>query len=158
MLLPIAVLVAIGVDYLCTRYKNSYVLIISVIVLSPELLAYRPYSTPISDWIERRDAVRQLYSSNGSSSIDEIIFVTGKNDTQFFLTELDGMILAQDLNLPTLNGYSGNAPSGHITPNPCSNLEDRLEMLSKLSADAGSALNGKHLAVINLNGPCTVAK
>jgi hypothetical protein len=68
------------------------------------------------------------------------------------------MILAQDFNLATLNGYSGNAPPGHITPNPCSNLGDRLEQLSKLSIDTGPALNGKHLTMINLNGSCSIAK
>lgn len=158
MLFPISVLVAIGLDYLSSRYKNSYVLIIAAIVLSPELLAYKPYSTPISNWVERRDIVRQLYSLNTIPSKDDIVFVTGKNDTQFFLTELDGMILAQDFNLATLNGYSGNAPPGHITPNPCSNLGDRLEQLSKLSIDTGPALNGKHLTMINLNGSCSIAK
>lgn len=158
MLLPVSVLVAIGVDYLCARYRNSYVLIIAVIVFSPELLAYRPYSAPISEWIERRDLARHLYFSNTSSSVDDIVFVTGKNDAQFFLTELDGMILAQDLNLPTLNGYSGNSPPGHITPNPCINLGDRLDQLSKQNGDAGNVFIGKHLTIINLNGPCSLTR
>lgn len=158
MLLPISVLVAIGMDYLCAKYRNGYVLIIAIIVFSPELFAYRSYSVPISQWVERRDIVRHLYSSNAPSSVNDIVFVTGKNDAQFFLTELDGMILAQDLNLPTLNGYSGNTPPGHITPNPCKNLGDRLDQLSGLNGDASNVFNGKHLNIINLNGPCSLAR
>ena len=156
MLLPIGILAAIGVDYLSTRRSNIYAFLIPALLLVPEVLAYKPYTTPISQWVERRETVRNLLA--GSASPDDILFVSSKNNAQYFLAELDGMILAQDLKIPTLNGYSGNVPAGHIQANPCGRVEDRIEEIKKSDAQLNSKLLARHLVKIELDGPCNVGQ
>jgi len=58
---------------------------------------------------------------------DSIVFVTGRpDDPHIKAVELDGMIFAQDRHLPTLNGYSGNAPPGYLDLLPCISFQNRL--------------------------------
>ena len=94
----------------------------------------------------------------GSVSPNDILFVSSKNNAQYFLAELDGMILAQDLKIPTLNGYSGNVPAGHIQANPCGRVEDRIEEIKKSDAQLNSKLLARHLVKIELDGPCNVGQ
>ncbi len=41
-----------------------------------------------------------------------ILYVTQSPGAEFYDADIDAMILAQDLGVATLNGYSGNLPPG----------------------------------------------
>jgi hypothetical protein len=55
-----------------------------------------------------------------------VLFITQKEGEPFYYPELDSMILAQDLGMPTLNGYSGSAPPGVMAALPCTSFRDRV--------------------------------
>ncbi len=55
-----------------------------------------------------------------------ILFVAVKKDESFVISEADGMLLAQDLNWPTLNGYFGNFPPEYHPADSCIELPRRI--------------------------------
>jgi hypothetical protein len=62
------------------------------------------------------------------SSIPEnpILFVAQKPDEAYYISELDAMFLSQDLGWSTLNGYSGNFPSGYLRAKSCLQVPQRI--------------------------------
>ena len=131
MLLPFGILVAGGVDWIAQATALRpwrWVVLLAVIGgLTAESVSYRPYSTSVQAWRDRQDGVRALLPA-ARLPPDAILFVTGKRGPDVLdAAELDGMILAQDLGLSTLNGYSGNSPPGYFKPDPCLHFRNRLE-------------------------------
>jgi hypothetical protein len=129
MLLPLGILVAIAMEYAISLRSNWIVKAISIFIflllLVVETVYYRPYSTHISKWHARQAQLKAEMPASFDKS--DILFVTGKpGDYQDGVIELDAMILAQDLGLATLNGYSGNFPEGHVDPYPCVSYKDRI--------------------------------
>ena len=129
MLLPLGILVAIAIQYaISLRSKpviRAITAIIFLLLLVSETVFYRPYSTQISKWHARQLQLKELLPK--ALNKDDILFVTGKpGDYQDGVIELDAMILAQDLGLATLNGYSGNFPKGYVEPYPCVSYQDRI--------------------------------
>jgi hypothetical protein len=130
MLLPIAILVAVGIENLFLKISPSNIFqrvilaIFIIVLLSGEVLFYKPNNTPILDWHNRQKELHGYLPTTLPSGA--VLFVTQNSNEPFYLSELDGMILAQDLNLPTLNGYSGNEPPGYRLPNPCISYVVRL--------------------------------
>lgn len=130
MMMPIAILVAIGSQHLLNQvnvFANSkkiarYIIILAL--LGAEVVAYRPYKTPIATWAAQQAVLKEKLPSQLPSNA--ILYVTGKSTVPAFVTELDGMILAQDLGYPTLNGYSGNTPPNYLEPNPCFSYHNRI--------------------------------
>ncbi len=55
-----------------------------------------------------------------------VLFVTDRNGGPWWWTEIDGMLLAQKLGWPTLNGYSGNFPWGFDQANQHIQLPERI--------------------------------
>jgi hypothetical protein len=129
MLLPLAILAAIGMDSVVNSrlrrsFKWSWLVILSLLLML-ETVYYRPYTTQISVWRERQTRLKSLLPATVAQ--DAILFATGKpGDFQDGIVELDAMILAQDMHLPTLNGYSGNFPKGHLDPYPCVSYQNRI--------------------------------
>ena len=119
MTVPVAILAAIGVENL-QRIRGARWLVAGAIVLglSLETLAFRPGATPIEHWQNRMTPIAAAVASSPLRA-DSVVYVTGRAQEPFYLTELDGMIFAQDRKLPTLNGYSGNAPPGYLPPFQC---------------------------------------
>jgi hypothetical protein len=135
MLMPISILVAIGTQQLWNKIdvnNKSEKLVLSLIVvilLGAEVVAYRQYSTPIAVWVAQQTALKNKLTM--PLAADTILYVTGKNSVPNFVTELDGMILAQDMRLPTLNGYSGNAPPNYSDPSPCTSFHNRIDAYAR---------------------------
>lgn len=129
MLLPLAIIAAIAIDRVQlsfqkwqTRWPMLVVLVLLVVV---ESIYYQPYSTGVNKWVERQNVLKAHLPKYDLK--DHIIFVTGNPDEPHIqAVELDGMIFAQDRQLPTLNGYSGNAPPGYLDPLPCISFQNRL--------------------------------
>lgn len=100
-------------------------LVVLVILVVVESIYYQPYSTGVNKWVERQNVLKAQLPKFDLK--DHIIFVTGNPDEPHIqAVELDGMIFAQDRQLPTLNGYSGNAPPGYLDPLPCISFQNRL--------------------------------
>ncbi len=55
-----------------------------------------------------------------------ILIVANKNGDPWNLTEVDGMLLSQQLGWPTLNGYTGYLPPGYGPTTNCSSLPKRI--------------------------------
>lgn len=142
MMMPIAVLVAIGTQHVLNQvnvFKNVKKIAIYLIVfvlLGAEVVAYQPYKTPIAAWAAQQAVLREKLPKQLPA--DTILYVAGKNLVPAYVTELDGMILAQDLGYPTLNGYSGNVPPNYLEPQPCISYRNRI--------NAYAAFNGISLA------------
>lgn len=131
MLLPFGILVAVGVDWLARlpalRSWRWITLLVLIGGLSAESVSYRPYSTFAQVWRDRQDSLRALLPADGLPR-DSIVFVTGKRGAGVLeAAEIDGMILAQDRGVATLNGYSGNSPPGYFKPDPCLDFRNRLD-------------------------------
>lgn len=139
MTVPVAILAAIGVENL-QRIRGARWLVAGAIVLglSLETLAFRPGATPIGHWHNRMTPIAAAVASSPLRA-DSVVYVTGRAQEPFYLTELDGMIFAQDRKLPTLNGYSGNAPPGYLPPFPCTPPAARIHAL------AGFVFSGRGL-------------
>lgn len=129
MLMPISVLVAVGAEYIFnlankkSELHMSTALFMVTLFVSIEVFAYQPYRTPMSFWASRQNSLKPMLPLPLNK--EAIIFVTTKGAEPYLFAELDGMVLAQDLGVPTLNGYSGNAPPGYLEPLPCYSYQNR---------------------------------
>ena len=124
MLLPISILVAVGIDSIRSvrifqNGKMMFVLTVGLAgLLGAETVSYKPYNEPVIAWRSRIDAMKKLIPQQ---LVDRpILFISRTYAEPFYSAELDGMILGQDLGMPTLNGYSGNVPPGYMDyADPC---------------------------------------
>ncbi len=132
MLFPVGVLAGSGFDWLVSPAKQTFSLPKSLTCFLLTLLMLVEYTTlttghvNITDWRNHISVLKNDVPANlpGNS----IVFFPLRNDTPLFMSELDGMSLAQTLGVSTLNGYSGNAPMGFYDPNatPCDQAVERL--------------------------------
>lgn len=146
MLLPLGILAAIAMEYAISLRSKSIVRMIIVCVflllLVSETVFYRPYSTQISKWQERQSLLKEMLPK--SLKKDDVLFVSGKHrEYEGGVIELDAMILAQDLGLATLNGYSGNFPMGYIDPYPCVSYQNRIANFFEMNKN--TVLDQNHL-------------
>ncbi len=119
MLLPVAVMAAIGVEHLLRlRGGRWFVPGPVVLALSLEALAYRPTHTPITQWHDRLTPLSAALAGSTLSN-DAVLYLSGRATDPFYLPELDAMMFAQERKMATLNGYSGNAPPGYVPSAPC---------------------------------------
>ncbi len=131
MLLPIAILVAAGFEFVVRLTATRGPVIVGVSVLFATLLLttesyfYVPHHAAMQTWLDRQRGLD--FTIKDKLSSDEILFVTQKSQEPFYITELDAMIYAQDRHLRTLNGYSGSTPPGYEYPSPCSAHDARLQ-------------------------------
>ena len=129
MLLPLGIIAAIAIDSVQQRFPTwqarwaALVTLVLLVIVEP--IYYQPYSTAVSQWVDRQNQLKARMPAIDLK--DRIIFVTGRPDDQHVrAVELDAMIFAQDRHLPTLNGYSGNVPPGYLDPLPCISFQNRL--------------------------------
>ncbi|WP_137890763.1 hypothetical protein [Ramlibacter sp. 2FC] len=154
MIMPIAVLVAIGSQHILNQVnafnnvRKIAVYLILLVLLGAEVVAYRPYNTPIATWAAQQAVLREKLPSQLAT--DAILYITGKTSVPGFVTELDGVILAQDLGYPTLNGYSGNTPPNYLEPQPCISYRNRINSYATykgVSLDAANALAARVVVI-----------
>jgi hypothetical protein len=130
MLLPIAVLVAVGVEWLRGRSAQSSIvqailMLAACLLLAAETVYYQPKHYSVHAWVDRQDALRLVFKTPLAD--DAILYVTKRKSEPFYITEIDAMIYAQDHHLRTLNGYSGSTPAGYAYPDPCLPPDTRLK-------------------------------
>ena len=75
-----------------------------------------------------------------------VLFVARNREEPYWATEIDAMLLAQELGWPTLNGYSGNSPPGYALVNSCRKLPVQIKNYMDY---AGISSPSFYLGIIN---------
>jgi hypothetical protein len=160
MVLPVAFLCATAIDQV--RRDAVWVKALAmflVVACVAETMSVVAYHTPIA---EARDRVAALYRAL-PAHVDSgaWIFNPVRQDEPFYLAELDGVVLAQELGRPSLNGYSGSIPPGyfpHPTLRPCVQAMMRLQSANSfLAAKGGETVSypsPSALIVLGEASPC----
>jgi len=130
MLVPISVLVAIGADSILRMLRPGTrlapaVLVGLVALVAIEPLAMEKQATPIKDWRARADAVKALLPTDVPRRAILLLRTGSKDLSEQIYTELDAMVVGQELGLPVLNGYSAFVPPGYRL-GPCASARQRL--------------------------------
>ena len=146
MLLPIAIVAAFGVQSLLSFSQRVLVhSAIAVVLFSGlwfETINTLVYSTPTSLIDERKSGILALVPSELPD--DAILVYREQPDPMPFVkTDIDAMILAQDLRRPVLNGYSGNFSPAYRAMRTCDDIVPSLAgavWAARLSAEEANAL------------------
>jgi hypothetical protein len=159
MLLPGAILVAAAFDWAAKSasvrgWRRLPLMLILMTLLTAETAAYRSNNTPVSAWLGRQAALRAMLPPGLAA--DRILFLTERRGTQNpDLDEVDGIILAQDRRLTTLNGYSGNLPPGHLRAESCLHFRNRLDSYFAFKPDPGRQIEELAARVVVISpDPC----
>ena len=132
LLLPMAILVTLAIDYFVKsvwypirRYRLAF-MVLSIVAITYETTYYQPYHYPLQAWRDRQIRLNQLITQ--SLQKGDILYVTqAASDPWDTVAETDAMIYAQDHGVPTLNGYSGRSPPRFRPNHPCISFESRLQ-------------------------------
>jgi len=128
MLFPLGLLAGAGFDRLSVgarRPGGPILAAMLVILLLLESATLQTLSVPLTVWRDR--LALRLAEVPATLAADAIVYVPRQPREPLFMTELDGMSVAQRLGRNTINGYSGNSPPGFgQTTDPCDDLIDRL--------------------------------
>jgi hypothetical protein len=152
MLLPAAILAGLGVqgllDWLRSRspVAAAAAALAVVLVLPVETMLEPASHTAIASWQQRLAELRARLPDRIPD--DAILFVTSGTDDRVW-SELDAMLLAQDLGIATLNGYSGTVP-GAYRPVACATAAQRLAsyaLASDLALESVAPLVARTLTV-----------
>ncbi|MGH8732456.1 MAG: hypothetical protein ACREVB_02105, partial [Burkholderiales bacterium] len=128
MLVPLSVLVALGADAVWRRFGRSArtavpaLAVAALVVVEPLTGIMR--GTPIAQWHARLDAVKALLPPDLPKDAILLVRSNSRRYADLFPTEVDAMLLGQDLGYPVLNGYSGFYPPGYQI-RPCPRAEER---------------------------------
>ncbi|HEX5958004.1 MAG TPA: hypothetical protein VFY92_05020 [Hyphomicrobiaceae bacterium] len=123
MLFPIALLSAIGVNWLMARIAwaraglawPAALAILALLGFEPA--TFSSLSVPFTTLHDRLENVHKALPT--PLPRDAILWVRGTYKGLEYATSLDAMTYAQGKHIPTLNGYSGNAPPRTFQPKPC---------------------------------------
>lgn len=129
MLFPVSILVARAVErsLLLPSHRALVPLVaLGVLVMLVECVVVASYKTPIKDWRGRLALYQDKLPDRLPSTA--IVFVPVSDPNDFMLPEIDGVILAQDRGVMSLNGYSGNNPPSYRADfdNPCNEIRLRV--------------------------------
>ena len=108
-LFPVSLFVAVSVDFLIKikTCSKKYLLTLISIPMLIEVSAVSATTSVKSDWLSRLNKQEVRLPKNISEH--SILFFSQKS-TSFESEELDAMLVAQRISLPTINGYSGALP------------------------------------------------
>lgn len=134
--LPLAYLVALAIDAL---RENSWAWRVTgatlVILLVCESASVHPWTYNIA---EAKARTAKLQAQLPALLPPHVMLFNPIGSETFYLAELDGIFVAQDMHRPTLNGYSGNIPPGYYpdaSKSPCEQALARLDGASLFYAD-----------------------
>lgn len=160
MLIPIAILVAIAVQYvnllLFLRPPNNHrrrqvVIVLIVLLICIEAIFCAIPNKSIRSWQDRISTLSTLLPKPLPENA--VLFTTQKLNEWDYLTGMDTMILAQDLGVATLNGFSGQSPPGKVykEPDRCYSQIERLEAYAQFRDASPEAMDqlAKRIVVLN---------
>lgn len=159
MALPLSLLAGLGADYLRHAARSSprwprVALAVLLLGVVGETFLYEPVRAPIAEWRRLSGDLRARLPD--AVPPDAILFATANPDREpFYVTEITAMIVAQDLGIPTVNGYSGHRPPGYLRPEPCVTAAERLRDYPHFSGITEAELAPILARVITVNrDPC----
>ena len=158
--LPVAIIVALGCDGLLNRIrqtshlKQHFLSIFIAILLSIEVIFFINYSAPYETWVKRKSDLTALLPS--TISLKSILFINHHGSGPWYMTEVDAMVIAQDMGIPTINGYSGKFPPGHhhTTLSSCIPYMSRLNAYGKFNSLSEEQTNSFAKNVIEIMPSC----
>jgi len=136
MLFPMGLLVASSFDAIM-RLRGSVVARTAAVAVLGTLIALEAsltshYTSTKRDWQARMAAVAALLPPNLPP--DPILLLGPAPNEPWFATQIDAMLFAQKRGWRTINGYSGNLPTGYEIPTTCqqglSDLQHGLALLN----------------------------
>ena len=125
---PIALFISVEVDALLRlsikNFNFSAIVLIIFGLMVSESTFYKHSTSLKVDANSRLQTLRQLIPANLPEN--PILFVWNPGNNPWYVSELDAMMLSQDLGWPVLNGYSGNLPQGYGPTKDCDQAEIRI--------------------------------
>jgi len=97
------------------NYSAAVLLLLGLMVTESVLFNHDTFSK--ADAYFRLQTLREQIPA--SLPEDPILFNWNSDNIPWYLTELDAMLLSQDLGWPVMNGYSGNLPKGYGPTTNC---------------------------------------
>ena len=159
--LPVAILVSLSCDSLISRFnQNDYLkrlifIILVAALLSLEVIFFTNVRAPFESWTKRKNDVVALLPLPLQSN--SILFINNDGKGPWYLTELDAMVIAQDMGLATLNGYSGQFPAGHHHPtlNSCLPYMHRLKAYGRFNFLSDNEIKNYAQNIIEIKPSCS---
>ncbi|WP_243311386.1 DUF7024 domain-containing protein [Fundidesulfovibrio agrisoli] len=121
LLFPLAVALAVGVTALERRLRQraaagSRFSVVLVAALAGLVLLEQAH-LPLASYslAEARARLEAVESGFGPARPDSVLFLDAARapGEPFYVVQLDAMLASQDMNIPTVNGYSGHFPPGY---------------------------------------------
>lgn len=165
MLIPVCLLIALAAQYMNLRlflrpphkpYRRQLTILLIAMGLCVEAIFCVIPTKTIAAWQERIVTLRTLLPSASASkplAPDAILFTTQKLNEWDYLTGMDTMILAQDLGVATLNGFSGQSPPGKVykEPDRCYSELERLEAYAQFRHASPELIDQLSKRIVILN-------
>jgi len=144
MMLPLAALLGMLIDDLAAQkyqvVRNLLALALSAFLVA-ECSLINQYSSPVSDWRARLDALEA--SLPKQLPADAVLAIRTEPmkpvwpDWPWLLSQIDAEMAAVTLGISTLNGYSGNAPTDWKPMTTCQDIGDNLRSGRHFLAEHG---------------------
>jgi hypothetical protein len=133
MIFPVALVMGSVLDLgWVARSRRPYlvpVVLAACLFLVLEAIMIRRSTSTIQEWDHRLEALRaETATPIGAGSI---LVVANQKDRPDWMRELDAMVLAQSLKATTMNGYSGNNPTGWAPMQTCADLVAVIQTATK---------------------------
>jgi hypothetical protein len=152
LLFPIGLVAASGFDALVTsRHKLFQLLAILLLVFMVReyskidlmRISKSEINAPTEQMVER---VSERINSANRDQFDAF-FVLDDAEHNRFMLDLDAMAASQELQIPTLNGYTGFIPFGYENVTTCKDLDNMFDEILKIEPEA----NLSRVAIIGGN-------
>ena len=141
---------ALKTQYCCMGLLAAIVCAESL--LSPKIDEH----TSFIKWRNRINLLRPLLPNPISPA--GILFVHNRIHEENALTELDGMVLAQEINRPTFNGFSGHEPTGYHQASLCFSYRDRIKAYQRYAKISNADSNALIERLLHINPNLTKDK
>lgn len=112
------------------RWENAVLALFAVLLIGESAL-YTHSTISKAEAQARLTALRAQIPD--SVPQDPVLLLVSRSDEPAYQSELDAMLLAQELGWKTMNGYSGNVPTGYRSAESCSQLTARIEGYMKFA-------------------------
>jgi len=133
---PLAIFIATVIDRLISSSskKFPYGTIIAcscVLLMVMESTLFNQAMFPIAAALNRLNVLRAQLPRDINQ--ESILFVATDGHGPWWLTEIDSMLLGQELGISVLNGYSSNFPPGYGPAVSCNQMNKRISQYLKFS-------------------------
>jgi hypothetical protein len=133
---PMALFITYTLDWLLDSRKGYAVFPRGIAVLLTCLFVFESATFTQFHYSKQaaQERLAQLHAQIPDSLPQNPILSLATNDKEpWFMTEIDAMLLSQDLGWSTLNGYSGNLPPGFQRGDDCSLVSKRIRDYMKFA-------------------------